>query len=179
MKKILATLTALVMVFAVAAAALAEEPADPVLYGGVKFNMDMEQVMEIVNLPNPEIEQEKTRGTTEFYELEYEDVTDSQGLTADIKFLFVGNSLVAVHYDMEDGTSYETVKALLTGAYGDAVPFDAAKIGNGRYAIDDDGDLKDCREMIEAQGVTIVLEQDHDGDMDITQLDPTAAYINN
>ena len=33
--------------------------------------------------------------------------------------------------------------------------------------------------MIAANGATIVLEQDHDGDIDITILDPTAAYINN
>ena len=59
------------------------------------------------------------------------------------------------------------------------LPFDAAKIGNGKYAVDDAGDLKDCREMIEAEGVTVVLEQDHDGDVDVTFLDLTAAYINN
>ena len=179
MKKILATLTALVMVFALGAAALAEAPAAPALAGGVQFNMDMEQVMELVNLPNPEIDREKTRGKTEFYELEYENYTDPQGVTADLKYLFVGNSLVAVHYDMAKGTSYESVKAQLTAAFGEAVPFDAAKIGNGIYAIDDDGDVKDCREMIEAQGLTIVLEQDDDGDVDVTWLDPAAAYINN
>ena len=33
--------------------------------------------------------------------------------------------------------------------------------------------------MIEAEGVTVVLEQDHDGDVDVTFLDLTAAYINN
>ena len=44
-------------------------------------------------------------------------------------------------------------------------------------AIDDDGDLKDCKEMIVGNGVTIVLEQDDDGDVDVTFLDPIAAYI--
>ena len=34
--------------------------------------------------------------------------------------------------------------------------------------------------MIETEnGVAIVLEQDHDGDVDVTFLDLTAAYINN
>ena len=61
----------------------------------------------------------------------------------------------------------------------EAVPFNAAEIGNAKYVIDDDGDLKDCKEMIKTDLVTIVLEQDHDGDMDVTFLDPTAAYINN
>ena len=162
MKKTMAILAALVMVFA-AVAALAEEPAAPVFAGGVQFDMDMEQVMEIVNLPNHE----------------FEDVATGDGYIVDVKYLFVGNGLVAIHYDMADGTSYEAVKAQLTAVYGEAVPFDAAKIGNGRFVIDDDGDVKDCREMIEADGVTFVLGQDRDGDVDVTILDPTAAYINN
>ena len=178
MKKTLAILAALVMVFA-AVAALAEEPAAPVFAGGVQFDMDMEQVMELVNLPNPEIESAKFRGTTEFYELEYEDIVTDDGFVADINYLFVGNGLVAIHFDLADGTSYEALKAQLTAIYGEAVPFNASKIGNGRFVIDDDGDLKDCREMIEANGVIFVLEQDRDGDVDVTILDPTAAYINN
>ena len=175
MKKTFAILTALVMVFA-AVAALAEETAPAT----VEFNMDMDQVMQIVNRPNSKIEEEKTRGTVTFWELEYENVSGDNGFTADMKYLFVGNGLVAIHYDMADGTRYEDVKAELTSTYGEAVPFDAAKVGNGKYAIDDDGDLKDCKEMIETEnGMAIVLEQDHDGDVDVTFLDLTAAYINN
>ena len=181
MKKTLAMLTALVMVFAVTAA-LAESTPEVTFSGNVQFNMDMDQVMELlkeVNLTNPKIEKEKTRGPVEFMELEYENVATDDGYVADIKYLFVGNGLVAVHYDMADGTSYEKVKAQLVSAYGEAVPFNAAEIGNAKYAIDDDGDLKDCKEMIKANGLTFVLEQDHDGDVDVTILDPAAAYINN
>ena len=129
MKKTLAIVAALVMAFA-ATAALAEEPAKMTFSGGVEFNMDMDQVMQILNLPNPEIEREKTRGTTEFWELEYDRVTGENGFTADIKYLFVGNGLVAIHYEMAEGTKYEDVKAELTSTYGATVPFDAAKIGN-------------------------------------------------
>ena len=181
MKKTLAILAALVMVFA-ATAALAEGSAKVTFSGNVQFNMDMDQVMETLKdvIPtNPEIEKEKTHGPVEFWELEYENVATGDGYVADIKYLFVGNGLVAVHYDMADGTSYEKVKAQLVDAYGEAVPFDAAEIGNARYAIDDDGDLKDCKEMVKADGLTFVLEQDHDGDVEVTILDPTAAYINN
>lgn len=187
MKKVFAILTALAMVFTMAAA-MAEgtaaeetvvETANPVFYGNVQFSMDMEQVMENVNKPNYEIDQEKTRGAVVFYELEYEHVTGEDGFAADVTYLFVGNSLVAIHFDMADGITYDKVKSQLTEAYGKAVPFDAAKIGNGKYAVDDDGDLKDAKEMIEAEGVTIILEQDHDGDVDVTFLDPAAAYINN
>ena len=177
MKKMMAVLAALAMVFVVATAALAEGSA-PTLIKGVQFNMDMDQVMQAMNLPNPEIDSERNRGTTEFWELEYEHITSDEGFAADAKFLFVGNSLVAIHYDMADGTRYEDVKAALVRVYGEAVPFDAAKIGNGKYVIDDDGDLRDCREMIEAdESLIIVLEQDKDGDIDVTFLDMTAAYI--
>ena len=179
MKKAMAILAALVMVLTAAFSAMAEETTGPEFGKGVRFNMDMDQVMQLVNLPNPKIEKEKTRGTVEFYELEYENIQTGEGFACDAKYLFVGNSLVAMRIDMADGTSYEALRALLTEMYGEAVPFDAEKIGNGKYAIDDDGDLKDCKEMIEAQGFIVVLEQDNDGDVDITILDPTAAYINN
>ena len=181
MKKTLAILAALVMIIA-ATAALAEEPATMTFSGGVEFNMDMEQVQELLskleNMPKPEIDKERTRGTVEFWELEYENISTPEGLVADAKYLFVGNSLVAMHYDFREGTSYDAIKKELAG-YGEAVPFDAAEIGNAKYAIDDDGDLKDCKEMIKANGATFVLEQDNDGDVDVTILDPTAAYINN
>ncbi|MBO7663738.1 MAG: hypothetical protein J6U01_10240 [Clostridia bacterium] len=179
MKKALAILTGLVMLFTVSAVALAEETTVPTFQMGVQFNMDMDQVMKLVNLPNPEIDTEETRGSVVFTELEYKKVKSGDGYTCDLKYLFVGNSLVAIRFDMEDGTPYETMKAGFEELYGKAIPFDAAKIGNGKYAIDDDGDLKDCQEMIEGQGFTIIFEKDHDGDVDITILDPTAAYINN
>ena len=178
-KKLIAILLALTLILTVsAAAALAEEPAPRTFLKGIQFNMDMDQVMELLALPNPEIEKEKTRGTTEFWELEYENVEGEDGLRADIKLLFVGNSLVAFCYDMADGTDYESIRERLSQSYGEAVPFDAAVIGNGKYAIDDDGDLKDCVEMIQAEGVTVVLEKENDGEVTITFLDPTAAYIN-
>jgi len=180
MKKVLATLLALTLMVTVAAsAALAEDTAEPTFTCGVQFNMDMEQVMQLVNQPNPEIEKEKTRGTVEFWELEYDHIVGDDGVTGDLKFSFVGNCLVAIHYELAEGTSYEAIKETLVNSYGDAVPFDDANIGNARYVIDDDGDLKDCKEMIVREDLVIVLEQDHDGDVDVTILDPTAAYINN
>ena len=180
MKRMTAVLIALTLVFTIVmVSTLAEEPAAPTFRNGIQFNMDMDQVITLENRPRYEIESEKNRGTTEFYELEYENVPGDEGMTADLKFLFVGNSLVAIHYDFKDNVRYEDVKAMIVRAYGETVPFDAAKIGNGRYAVDDDGDLRDCREMIEGNGVTLILEQEKDGDVDLTILDPTAAYINN
>lgn len=178
MKKLIATLLALTLVLSLTLTAVAEENA-PTFIKGIQFNMDMDQVMQILQLPNPEIDNERTRGAVVFEELEYEDVRDGS-YTCDLNLKFVGNSLVAIHMDMADGTNYDAVKADIVKTFGaEAVPFDAVKIGNGKYAVDDDGELDDCKEMIVADGVIIVLEQDHEGDMDVTMLDPTAAYINN
>ena len=178
MKKALATLLALTLVMTVAAtAALAEESAPLAFTNGVQFNMDMDQVIQLVNQPNPEIDKERTRGSVEFWELEYEHIIGGDGLNADIKFIFVGNSLVAIHYDMEDGSNYESVKETLVKTYGETVPFDAAKIGNGRFVIDDDGDLEDCQEMVVTENLIIVLEKDHEGDVDVTFLNPAAAFL--
>ena len=88
--------------------------------------------------------------------------------------IFAVNALVAFCTDYQDGTDYEAVKADLVGLYGAAVPFSAEKLGNARFVIDDDGELDDCREMIEAEGLLIVLERDDDGDVDVTCLDTTA-----
>ena len=181
MKKTLAIIAALVMVFA-ATFALAEEPAKMTFSGGVEFNMDMDQVMGLLqtleNMPQPEIDKERTRGAIEFWQLEYDHVSSGDGYTADLKYFFVGNGLVALRYDFAEGTSYEAIKKELA-AYGEAVPFDATAIGNARYVIDDDGELRDCKEMILANGVIFVLERDEDGDVELTILDSTAAYINN
>ena len=180
MKKLIAILLVLSVTFALAVtAAHADEATSCVFRNGIEFNMDMDQVMgsmKELNLPEPEIDREKTRGSVEFWELEYENIATYDGFTADMKYFFVGNGLVAIHYDFAKGTSYDQVKQALTG-FGEAVPFDGAALGNAKYFIDDDGDLKDCEEMIVGNGVTIVLEQDDDGDVDVTFLDPIAAYI--
>ena len=78
---------------------------------------------------------------------------------------------------MEDGTNYESVKETLVKTYGETVPFDAAKIGNGRFVIDDDGDLEDCQEMVVTENLIIVLEKDHEGDVDVTFLNPAVAFL--
>ena len=178
MKKLIASLLTLALALVLGLTpVLAEGTAAPEFLGGIQFGMNLDQVMEKFARPNPEIDHEATRGPVSFTELEYEHISDAS-FACDLNFKFVDNALVAVHYDMADGTSYESVKASLERTYGAAVPFNAEKIGNAKYAIDDDGDLKDCKEMIETAGLTIVIEQDRDGDMDVTYLDPTAAYIN-
>ena len=180
MKKTLAVLLALMTVLTLGLTAVAEQPAAPAetdapaFTGGVQFNMDMEQVMQLISQPHHEIDREHHKDI-EFYELEYKRMDVGNGFTADVTFSFVGNGLVAIHFDMKKPADYNTVKETLASQYGKVVPFDRAKIGNARYVV---GDLEDCREMIEAEGFIIVLERDDD-DVEVTILDPTAAYVNN
>ena len=177
MKKIIAVITALVLVLAAAGAALAE--GTPKFTGGVEFNMNMDQVIQLLNRRNYEIDREHTRGPVDFDELEYEHFDEAIGLAADVTYLFVGNSLVAIRFDLEDYVTYEQALAKFTETFGQAVPFDAANLGNAQYAIDDDGDLRECRDMIIGNGFAVVLERDHDGEAQATILDTTAAYIKN
>ena len=177
MKKLITALLTLSLVFTLAmAAALAEEPAPRTFRNEITFGMNMAQVREKETLPVHEIENRDLRGPFEFSKLEYEDVSED-GMIADISYLFVNDSLVAIHYDFADRTGYDNVKAKLTAVYGNAVNFDAAALGAGRYVVDDDGDLDDCREMITADSLTIVLERDRDGDVDATFVDMTAPFL--
>ena len=177
MKKLIASLVALTLVFAVAmTAALAEETAKPALINGVEFNTDMDQIIAKMGQNGYEKDVDH-RGGTEYWEVEYEHYVTENG-RADLDFLFIDNNLVAIHYDFADGTNYDEVKAQLVKTYGEAVPFDAAKIGNGKFAIDDDGEVYKCQDMILNKDVTIVLEKDHDGDVEVTFLDPTAPVFN-
>ena len=94
MKKMIAILAAMVMVFAAAGAVLAEGPSGSILTYSVQYGMNLDQVKQQVNLPNPEVDREGTRGPVTFIELEYERVPVAGGLTADVKYLFVGDALV-------------------------------------------------------------------------------------
>ena len=95
MKRVLATLLALTLMVTVAAsAALAEGSAAPTFTAGVQFNMDMDQVMNLVNLPNPEIDRERTSGAVEFWELDYEHVNGGDGINV--------KSFVTIEIDIEE-----------------------------------------------------------------------------
>ena len=181
MKKLISALLALMLALGMTAA-LAEDAETPTFICGVQFNMNMDQVQELLaqaDLNYPEFDVEHTRSGLAFEQLEYEHAVDENGRGVDIRFSFIGNSMIAIHYDMADGVRYDDIRADLVSSFGEPVPFSPEKIGNARFVIDDDGDLRNCREMFEGKGMTIVLEQDHDEDVDITIFDPTAAYINN
>ena len=174
MKKILAIVMALAMVFA-AATVLAEENTFT-FRNGVTFGLNMDQVMDM-ETGAYEIENEHTRGRVTFYELEYEHTTVDDK-PADLTYLFVGNELVAIRVDLEEyAATFDQVKAALTEKYGESAPVDLAKLGNGIYAVDDDGRLEGRTEAIVFGNVMIIIEADED-DVDVTFVDLNAAYIN-
>ena len=180
MKKMTAILAALVMVLVMAGAAAEETaPAEYDFYGA-RFGMNMDQVMAIGFGTRYEIDTEHTHGPVTFGELEYEDVmVDNK--PADLKFLFVGNELVAIRVCFEEHvTTFANVKAELTALGVEPGPVDMAALGNGIYAVDDDGRLETMAEGVVKDGVMFIIEADHDGDdVDVTVLDMNAAYIHN
>ena len=174
MKKILAIVMALAMVFA-AATVLAEENTFT-FRNGVTFGLNMDQVMDM-ETGAYEIENEHTRGRVTFYELEYEHTTVDDK-PADLTYLFVGNELVAIKVNLEEhAATFDQVKADLTAKYGESAPVDLAKLGNGIYAVDDDGRFEGRAEAIISGNVMIIIEADED-DVDLTYVDLNAAYIN-
>ena len=174
MKKALAILVALTMVIA-AATALAEGNTFT-FRNGITFGMNMDQVMAAETGRN-EIDNEHTHGPVDFGELEYEHVT-VDNKPADLKYLFVGNELVAIRIDFEErAVSFDQARADLTARYGEAGPVNLATLANGIYAVDDDGRLEARAEAIVSGNLMIIIEEDED-EVDVTFLDLNAAYIN-
>ena len=173
MKKILAIVTVLAMVFT-AATVLAEGNAFT-FRNGVTFGMNMDQVM-ATETGRYEIDSEHTRGAVTFAELEYEHVTVDDK-PADLTYLFVGNELVAIRVNLEEyATTFDQAKADLSAKYGECAPVDLAKLGNGIYAVDDDGRPEFGAESAVQGNVAVVLELDED-DIDVTFVDLAAGYI--
>lgn len=178
MKKMAMILAVLVMVFA-AVTATAEENAFT-FRNGVTFGMNMDQVIAAETVPYHEIDNEHTHGPVEFAELEYEDVAMENvgNAPADLKYLFVGNELVAIRVDFEErDITFDQVKADLTALCGEATAVDTAVLANGIYAVDDDGRLEGKAEAIVSGSLMIVIEQDED-DINVTFVDLNAAYVN-
>lgn len=175
MKKMIAILMALTLVLA-AAAAVAEEKTFT-FRDGVTFGMNLDQVI-AKETGRYEIENEHTHGPVTFTELEYENVAVNNK-PADLKYLFIGDALVAIRIDFKEGAvSYDQAKSELTAISGEAAPVDLAKLGNGIYAVDDDGRLEGKAEAIVSGNAMIIIEEDKD-EVDVTFVDLSAAYINN
>ena len=174
MKKLVAVLTVLCLVLSMAA--LAEKAAVFTFRNGVLFGMPQKDVVGTEGNASYEVDTENTLGPVTFTEVEYEDVKIDNA-KADVKYMFVEDALVAirVNYD-DDAVRYDEIDKTLTAAYGEGSALDVKALGNGVYAVDDDGRPEAKAKLWNGGDVMIVVEQDED-EVDVTYLDATAAYL--
>lgn len=176
MKKLLTVLVVLLLAASAIAAAPPEEQEAFTFRNGVVFGMSMEEVIATETVRYHEIDHEHTHGPVSFVEVEYEHVREND-IRADLEYLFENDRLVAIRlgYETRD-ISYEQLKTELTERYGEAGEVDLELLGNGIYAVDDDGRLEGDPEAIVYGTVMIILELDED-DIDVTYVDLNADYI--
>ena len=183
MKKLIAVLAVLCLLCA-SVAALAEAPAaeEPVAFAnGIKFGMDQNDVIAIEGVPH-DMDYDHTAGAVVFSKLEYKNVPDTlfDGAAVDKKYLFVDDKLVAICFDIEvRSIAYEKVLEAVA-AKGELGELDYGILGNGIYAIDDDGTPE--ANMVSytdtVHNILIIVELDKDGDdIDVTILDMNADYL--
>lgn len=173
MKKLFAVLTVLCLVLSMAALA---EKVTFTFHNGVLFGMPQNDVVAAEGNAPHEVDTEHTLGPVTFTEVEYEDIT-IDNIKADVKYMFVEDALVAIRVDYDDNAvSYDEIDKTLTAAYGEGADLDAKALGNGVYAVDDDGRPEAKAKLWNGGDVLVVVEQDGD-DVDVTYLDAVAAYL--
>jgi len=173
MKRFFAVLTVLCLVLSMAALA---EKVTFTFRNGVLFGMPQKDVVATEGNDPHEVNTEHTLGPVTFTEVEYEDVKIDD-VKADVQYLFVEDALVAIRVNYEDNAvSYDEIDKSLTAAYGEGADLDVKALGNGVYAVDDEGRPEAKARLWNGGDVIIVVEQDED-DVDVTYLDATAAYL--
>jgi len=173
MKKFFAVLTVLCLVLSMAALA---EKVTFTFHDGVLFGMPQKDVVAAEGNAPHEVETEHTLGPVTFTEVEYENVA-IDNIKADVKYMFVEDALVAIRVNYEDNAfSYDEIDKTLTAADGEGAALDVKALGNGVYAVDDDGRPEAKAKLWNGGDVLVVVEQDED-DVDVTYLDATAAYL--
>ena len=167
MKKMLSVLVALILALGLTAALAEETPFT--IRNNVTFGMNMDDVIASEPVRYHEIDNEHAHGGVTFAELEYKHVTENN-VPVEIKYLFVGNELVAVRFNYEArDIGYEQLKADLAAKFGPFSALDPA-------AVDDDGRPEFGAESAVQGHVAVVLELDED-DIDVTFVDLAAGYI--
>ena len=174
MKKLLVVLTVLCLVFSMAAMAEGNALTFP---DGVTFGMSQDEVTANNGNTNYEVDTERTRGSVTFTEVEYENATIGDG-KGDVTYLFLDNKLVAIRVDFDKKVNnFEAAEKYLTENFGEGQDLDLKTLGNGVYAVDDDGHPEAKAKAWTGEGFTVVLEEDDDGDIDVTYVDLAADYI--
>lgn len=174
MKKLLVVLTVLCLVFSMAAMAEGDTFA---FRNGVQFGMTQNEVTTTEGNARYEVDTEHTHGSVTFTEVEYENV-NGDGVKSDVTYLFLDDKLVAIRVDFDKkDNSFEDAEKYLTEKFGEGQELDLKALGNGVYAVDDDGQPEAKAKVWTGDGFAVVLEKDDDGDIDVTYVDLTADYI--
>lgn len=168
MKRLIAFLCLLLLLSSVAA-------ADDVFSTreGIQFGMSQQEV--ITTLKNPkqlEKSQRETRGAFVFETLELEE-SSVNGLKAHMSYCFLQDHLVAIQVTYEEGKQ-EEVREILTGKYSQAVEVPVEKLGNGVFAVDDEGLLSEETEYWLSGTVLIIFEGDK---MKVTLINLAADWL--
>ena len=174
MKKLLVVLTVLCLIFSMAAMAEGEPFT---IRNGVQFGMTQDEVTATEGDARYEVDNERTLGSVTFTEVEYENATIGDG-KGDVTYLFLDNKLVAIRVDFDKkANNFEAAEKYLTETFGEGQDLDLKTLGNGVYAVDDDGHPEAKAKAWTGDGFTVVLEEDEDGDIDVTYVDMNADYI--
>ena len=174
MKKLLAVLTVLCLIFSMAV--MAEGESFTIRNGG-QFGMTQDEVTATEGDARYEVDNERTLGSVTFTEVEYENATIGDG-KGDVTYLFLDNKLVAIRVDFDKkANNFEAAEKYLTETFGEGQDLDLKTLGNGVYAVDDDGHPEAKAKAWTGDGFTVVLEEDDDGDIDVTYVDMNADYI--
>ena len=168
MKKLLVVLTVLCLVFTMAAMA---ESHPFTFRDGIQFGMTQEEVIAIEGTAPHEVDTEHTRGTVTYTEVEYGDVGDDD-VKGEVTYIFSEDKLAAIRVDFgENGNTFEEAEEYLTGIFGEGQELDPSILGDAVYAVDDDGHLEAKVEAWEAEDLIGVLEQDEEGEIEVTFVD--------
>lgn len=71
----------------------------------------------------------------------------------------------------ENGNTFEEAEEYLTGIFGEGQELDPSILGDAVYAVDDDSHLEAKVEAWEAEDIIVVLEQDEEGEIEVTFVD--------
>ena len=175
MKKLLVVLTVLCLVFSMAAMAEGNALTFP---DGVTFGMSQDEVTANNGNTNYEVDTERTRGSVTFTEVEYENIDIGENMKGDLAYLFLEDKLVAIRVDFDKKVNtFEGADKYLTEQIGEGKELGIKTLGNGVFAVDDDGHPEAKAKAWTGDGFAVVLEEDDDGDIDVTFVDLTADYI--
>jgi len=139
---------------------------------GIQFGMSREEVISTIRNTKHEPGQRETTGGFVFDTIEVEE-SSVNGLKAHMSYSFLEDHLVAIQVMYEDA-KYEEVKEILTGKYNQAVRVETEKLGNGIYAIDDEGSLNETTDFWLSGTVLIILEGE---EMKVTLINLAADWL--